>query len=137
MNAQQAREHYLSYMEIFHERRLDKLAHFYAQDVVVHPTLPQPGLEGLHAILGAWVTAFPDLRLMVDEVIYSDGILATRITIKGTHTGGPWMGVPPSGRAVKYIDHCFYRLRDGKFTEVWDLPDTWTLMQQMGALPAP
>lgn len=127
------REHYLSYLDVFHERRLEKLSRFYAEDVILHPTPPQPGLKGLTAVLEPWIVAFPDLRLTLHELIYTDGLVAVRLTISGTHSGGPFMGIAPASRAISYGDQCFYRFQDGKFTEVWDLPDSLALLQQLGA----
>jgi steroid delta-isomerase-like uncharacterized protein len=133
MNVKQVREHYLVYLDtIHHGHHLEELGRFYAEDVVFHPELPQPGLAGLRPLFEVWFAAFPDFHVTVDDLLYVDGIIATRVTLSGTHTGGPFMGFPASGRAFRCIDHCYYRLQHGKFTEVWDLPDNLTMLQQLG-----
>jgi steroid delta-isomerase-like uncharacterized protein len=135
VNKKKVHEHYLYYLDtIHHGHHIEKLGEFYAEDVVFHPTLPQPGLAGLKPAFEMWLNAFPDLHVTVDELLYTDDIIATRLTVSGTHTGGPFLGIPAGGRDFRVIDHAYYRLHDGKFTEVWDLPDTLTMMQQLGAI---
>ena len=46
-------------------------------------------------------------------------------------------GTSPTGRAVEFSALTISRCRDGKIEEEWELADTMTLLQQVGALPKP
>ena len=139
MDARQARDFYLDYINtIYNERRVDLLERFYAPDVVPHPPIPgeQPGLAGLRKGVQGWLDSFSDIRLMLESLVYADNILAPRITITGVHTN-TFLGIPATGRRIEIIDHPHYRLRNGKIVEYWDSPDMLTMMIQLGVVPAP
>ena len=46
------------------------------------------------------------------------------------------MGIPASGQAVSVEGMNFYRLKDGRVTEIWTQFDGVALMQQLGPIPA-
>jgi predicted ester cyclase len=56
--------------------------------------------------------------------------------MSGTHQG-EFMGMPPTGKRFEVEGFDMVRVRDGQFTEHWGLFDTMTMMQQLGAIPAP
>ena len=70
------------------------------------------------------------------DFVYDGRIMAPRLRITARHTG-TFLGIPATGRRVDITDHPHYRLENGKVAEYWDVPDLLTLMQQLGALPAP
>jgi predicted ester cyclase len=47
------------------------------------------------------------------------------------------MGIPPTGRNVSFGVIDIIRMADGKFMEHWGQMDSMSLMQQLGAIPAP
>ena len=46
------------------------------------------------------------------------------------------MGIPASGQKIKVEGMNFYRLKDGRVTDIWTQFDGTALMQQLGAIPA-
>lgn len=95
-------------------------------------------IRQLRAIL--W-TAVPDVRWTLEEMIAEGEWVAVRWTMRGTHTGPfahPTLGsAPASGKpvTVTYIDH--YRMAGGQIAEGWEVRDGFSLLQQLGVLPAP
>jgi steroid delta-isomerase-like uncharacterized protein len=139
MNAETARKLYQDYIEtIYHERRVDQLGRFFAEDIVPHPAPPgmEPGLQGMKSAISSWLEAFSEMRFTVDSFIFQNDIMAPRITITALHTGA-YLGIPASGKRVNIIAHPHYRLEHGKIAEYWDLPDSLTLLQQLGVIPTP
>jgi predicted ester cyclase len=68
---------------------------FMAADYVEHPrpsTLP-PGTEGLKQLIAAYRTAFPDLKMSLDDIIAEGDRVAFRWSVSGTHLDD-WLGVP-------------------------------------------
>jgi predicted ester cyclase len=47
-----------------------------------------------------------------------------------------FMGIPASGQPVRVEGMNFYRLKDGRVTDIWTQFDGVALMQQLGASPA-
>ena len=96
---------------------------------------PTPGPQGFKHVVGMFTTAFPDLHVTVEDAIAEGDRVATRGFLTGTHKG-PFMNVPPTGKAIKvaYID--MWRVADGKAVENWVQMDIMGLMQQLGAVPS-
>ena len=47
------------------------------------------------------------------------------------------MGVPPTNKAVKFTALNIYEIKDGKIIREHGVPDLFSLMTQLGAIPAP
>lgn len=77
-------------------------------------------------------TAFPDIQIVVEDVVTDDDHIAFRSTMTGTHLGD-FMGIRPTGRqvTVRLVD--VVRVEDGKFAEQWGGPDMLDLLRQLGA----
>lgn len=98
---------------------------------------PQPGFpadrEGTRALYQALRTAFPDFRAEI-HFQFSDGDrVATYKTYHGTHDG-PFMGLPPSGRKVRFHSVDVMRVRNGQIVAHWGVGDLLGLMQQLGVV---
>ena len=94
------------------------------------------GVEGARAEVGAFLAAFPDMRVTVDDLIAEGEKVVLRGTLRGTH-GGDLQGLPPTGKQVTIWAWQTYRLSGGKIAEAWLHVDRLGLLQQVGALPAP
>jgi steroid delta-isomerase-like uncharacterized protein len=101
------------------------------------PWLPGPlDLEGWSQFTAAFVEAFPDLRLAVEDIFSSEEMVAARVSFRGTHRG-EFQGIPPTGKEVAFSSMEFNRVMDGKVEEHWVELDLYGLMQQLGAIPEP
>ena len=83
-----------------------------------------------------YITAFPDLRMMPEDLIASGDKVVARVRATGTHKGA-FMGMSPTGRRVDVplIDIIRFD-NDGRALEHWGVFDQLTMMQQLGAIPA-
>lgn len=108
-----------------------------ADDFVEHqggPGFPATK-EGTLDFFRALVTAFPDLRMTVEDLIANGDKTVARVAVTGTHEG-EFMGVPATGRRVDVqlidimrFDHA------GLVGEHWGVGDMLSLMQQLGVVP--
>ncbi len=107
-------------------------------DFVYHGSPPSfpPTREGFKQIVAMSRAAFPDLRIVVEDMIAEENKVAVRYTMRGTHRG-ELMGLPPTGRQVGVPGIVVLRVADGKLTERWENADDLGLMQQLGAIPSP
>lgn len=110
----------------------------FAHDYTEHN--PRPGQDvGIDGYKGGVVmmrSAFPDLHLDVQDVIAEGDRVAIRYTLQGSHEGD-LMGLPPSGNRVSSDGMVFARVQGGKIVERWGVQDMLTMLQQIGAVPAP
>jgi predicted ester cyclase len=95
-----------------------------------------PGPAGLRQDFGIFVSAFPDMRINVEDVIAEPDKAASRGHFTGTHKG-TFMNVPPTGKtvAVGFID--IWVARNGRFVANWVQIDLLGALMQLGAIPAP
>lgn len=96
---------------------------------------PAPGPEGMKLVTGMFISAFPDFHVELLDIVAEGDMVATRGVFTGTHHG-EFMGIPPTGKAVKvsYID--LWRLKDGKAVENWVQMDQLGMLQQLGVAPS-
>jgi steroid delta-isomerase-like uncharacterized protein len=92
--------------------------------------------QGFRQFLGMFRSAFPDLRVTVEDEIAEGDKVATRFTWRGTHRG-PFQGIAPTGKHVTGSGIAIYRVTNGKIAEDIVQEDTLGLLQQLGAIPAP
>jgi predicted ester cyclase len=76
-------------------------------------------------------SAFPDIQIVVEEVIAEGDHVAFRSTMRGTHEG-ELMGIAPTGKQVTVGLVDVIRVKDGKFVEQWGGPDLFDLLRQLG-----
>lgn len=115
------------------ERYLD----YYDDSVVLHGY--PPGVEDKNGARTFYTGLWEGLeggRVDIHEVLVEGDTVAVRYQLTGTHAG-ELMGVPPSGNAVEVSGQSLIRVRDGKFVERFQSFDTFTLLHQIGAIPAP
>lgn len=66
--------------------------------------------------------AFPDMQFTVNLLIESGDLIVSNWTLTGTHSGGAYYDVPPSGQKVTINGTAILRMRDGKVVEHWGGP---------------
>ena len=90
--------------------------------------------EGGKMFLGAFINAFPDSYVTIEDMIAEGDRVVTKKTFTGTHTG-EFSGIPPTGNrvSIQYVD--IMRVRDGQIVEHWLSMDQLSFMQQLGVVP--
>lgn len=66
--------------------------------------------------------AFPDMKFEVNLVLESGEHIVSNWTLSGTHTGGYYYDVPPSGKKVVINGTAVLRFENGKVVEHWGGP---------------
>ena len=125
--------------EVFNQGNLSVVDELFAPDYVLHdPGILREELRGLEAFKEQWVsmfrTAFPDLRIVIEDQVAEGDKVATRYTGTGTHQG-ELMGFPPTNNRVEVTGTITSRFAEGKIVEEWDNIDSMGMMQQLGIVP--
>ncbi len=79
-------------------------------------------------------TAFPDLRLTIEDIIAEGETVMARWSCRGTHKGD-LSGLAPTGKQVTISGVSIARFTGGKMAEDWVNWDALGLMQQLGFVP--
>jgi steroid delta-isomerase-like uncharacterized protein len=110
----------------------------YADDVVFQ-RVPFPPVVGREANMQAdagTLAAFSDVRSTIDEMIVDGDMAVIRWTWEGAHSGtSPSLGVPATGKQVRFVGCSVYHFRDGKIVEQREYGDMLGLLQQLGVIP--
>jgi predicted ester cyclase len=94
------------------------------------------GVEPFRQQITAFRAAFPDLHVTIDDLIIDGSRFASRTTITGTHTGD-LMGMPATGRQISVGAVDIGRIENGQAQERWGGLDMYSLLTQLGVIPAP
>ena len=126
--------------DAFSEGRLDVLDEVMSDDFVPHdPQVDLGTLRGPAAgrsVIETYRSAFPDLRMSIEDVIEQGDRVVIRWVATGTHSG-ELNGLAPTDRAVTVSGTTIQRVAGGRVAEAWTNWDTLGLLQQIGASPAP
>src|SRR6266852_106383 len=79
-------------------------------------------------------TAFPDLRLTIEDIVAEGETVMARWSCRGTHKGD-LSGIAPTGKQINISGVSIARFANGKMAEGWVNWDALGLMQQLGAVP--
>jgi len=92
--------------------------------------------EDLKHHIAMYDVALPGYWLEAEQMIAEGDLVNVRATGHGIQNG-PLGEIPPSGKEVKFPLFITYRIANGKIAEHWMLADMLTVLQQIGAMPAP
>lgn len=106
-------------------------AHYVRHMAISAPPLTREGQK--QRILG-FRRAFPDLQLIIEDMLAEGEKVSFRLTLRGTHQD-EFMRVPPTGKQIVVGAVDVARFEDGKVVEQWGQTDMLGLLQQLGAIP--
>jgi steroid delta-isomerase-like uncharacterized protein len=128
-----------SLYEHFNARELDKGAALVADDCewldMASGTVFK-GPKGYLEFDNGWLTAFPDGKIEITNVVCEGDMVVTEFTGHGTHTGplkGAQGTVPASGKKVELKCLEVLQFRGGKIARARMYYDTGSLLRQVGA----
>lgn len=93
-----------------------------------------PGPEGLKSIIRMFISAFPDVQIIIHDLLQVPGQIAVRAEITGTHKGN-FMGIEPTGKFVSIRLHEFHQLNGERVTTTWHQEDFFGLFIQLEQFP--
>jgi steroid delta-isomerase-like uncharacterized protein len=89
------------------------------------------GPEGVKQFVEIYRTAFPDVRITINDQVADGDKVATRWTATGTHKG-QLMGIPATNKHATVTGINIDRFHDGKVVESWANYDMFGMLQQLG-----
>jgi len=123
--------------ELFTKGNLDAVDRYLDPKFVNHDA-PFPGApdgpEGMRLAAASFRQALPDWRSDVEQLIGEGDIVVERFTASGTHTGGPLMGMPATGKSITLAGINIFRVNGDRIVERWGRLDEVGLLRQLGLI---
>jgi steroid delta-isomerase-like uncharacterized protein len=124
--------------EVFNQHNADKLSEFFTKDGKWHGGAlgTVEGAQNMAGLFRSVFSAIPDLHLSIQEVVAQGGTVVARVVVEGTHKGN-LLGIPASGKHLRWDGVDLYKLENGKVTDDWAGDDWLAIMIQTGAFNPP
>ena len=124
--------------EVWNNKNADAIDEMFAEDGVGHGIFNPDG----STIVGPkdykpfhknFITAFPDLKVTVEDSVTEGDKIAVRCRVNATHCG-EGIGVTPCNTPVEFTFMSIVRVENGKIAEAWNNIDFMEMYKQVGAL---
>lgn len=123
--------------EVWNQRRTATIDELLAPGCVGHmegfDTCGPEDFKDMRAIL---LSAFPDLRMTIEETIAEGSSVVSRWHVEATHRGAS-LGIAPTGRRVAFRGMSQQRIVDGRIVEGWDSWNQGALMSELRQAASP
>jgi len=114
-------------MDVVDEVVAPKFLHYMAGEMNVQ------GTEGYKEFIRVFRTAFPDLNIVIEDMVAEGRMVTVRQTYTGAHEGN-LVDVPPTGAEVTFTGISTFKISGGKVVEGRTEHDALALMLQLGFL---
>jgi predicted ester cyclase len=137
MSTEENKAIYRRFMEVIvNNKQLNRVEECIAADMVEHTPGLSSGAAGLRQDFEGFFSAFPDMRVIIEDLLAEGDKVAARYSWIGTHQG-VFNDIPPTGKQVTVMGLDLWRLHDGKCIEHWNQESNLGLLQQLGVIPLP
>ncbi len=126
------------YEEVWNKRRLELVDEIISPSHALHdPNVSGSavGPEAYKRQVTRFITAFPDLRFTIEDIVGENEKLAVAWTISGTHKG-EFMGIPATNKKVSVDGITINHILNAKIMDSYISWDALGAMQQLGVVPA-
>jgi steroid delta-isomerase-like uncharacterized protein len=124
--------------EVWNKGRADAIGEMLAEDAVVRglsddAAKPLRGPAGFLPFHSQFREAFPNIEVVIDDVIAEDDKVAARFSVRGKHQGDS-LGFKATGTTTDFDGIAIVRIKDGLIVEAWNNVDFMKMYKQLGAI---
>lgn len=126
----------LRFIQVWGDGDLDMIEQLAASSLSVNYPIMSKTVQGsriFRKVMENFRSAFPDSRLIADEVIAEGDKVVIRWSFSGTHQG-TLLNLPASGKTVKWTGITIYRIIDRKVVEERGEEDFLGFLRQIGVV---
>ena len=125
--------------EVWNKGRVEAIDEMFAPDGLAHGLggadgAPLRGPDGFKPFFHTFKEAFPDIEVVVEDVIAEGDKVAARCTVRAKHQGDT-LGFAATERPIEIGGICIARSRNGQIVEAWNHFDFLAMYQQLGVAP--
>jgi steroid delta-isomerase-like uncharacterized protein len=129
-SAQTPREIAEQFAKTLSAHDIDAFGALFADDYVnnqmsaASPAPPQgvSAKQGTVGFFGARLKGLPDLVVTIEALVATEDGCAASFVYAGTHKG-TYLGVPPTGKSLRFTSCDIFRVANGKIAEHWGMGD--------------
>ena len=122
--------------DVLDQGRLEDYAKSHAPDFVANSEGRKASLEEDMTAAREQRKALPDMRVKVNNIVAEGDLVSVYWTASGTNTAAGW-GIPATGKSVSVNGMTLFRFERGLIQEEWSVFNMYSIMKQLGLLPAP
>jgi steroid delta-isomerase-like uncharacterized protein len=123
--------------EVWNQGRVETIDELFAPHGVAHGLGDDlRGPDQFKPFHAAFRQAFPNIRIVLDQMIAEGDKVAYSWTAEGTHHGH-LMNIAPTGRSSRFDGMGIVRVQNGQIIEGWNVFDQLTMFQQLGVVQMP
>ena len=124
--------------EVWNQGRSDAIDEMFAADGIAHglsddACKPLKGPDDFKPFHQTFRGAFPDIEVVVEDMIAEGDLVAARCSVRGKHTGDH-LGIAASNAPVQFTGMSMVRIKDGKIVEGWNNFDFLKMNKQIGVI---
>lgn len=97
-------------------------------DNMLPTTSKAQGIDGLKLASTNLRKVIPDLHCTIEDLLIVGDKVSARIVYSGTFAG-PFMGIKPTNKPIKFSSMDILRFKDGKIIEGWHVEDVLPFLQ--------
>lgn len=121
--------------EVWNHGNADAIDQLMAPNAVVHGLGEDTrGSEGFKRFHAAYLEAFPDVHIAIEDLVAEGDKVAFRWSATATHRGAS-LGFAATNRNVRFEGMGIIRTQHGKIAEGWNTFDQLGMLQQLGVVP--
>ena len=94
---------------------------------------PLRGPEGFKTLHRSFLSAYPDLKITVEDIVSEGDKVAARCKVAGTHKGDG-LGIKATDQPIEFTGMTIVRIENGKIAEAWNEFDFMKMYSQIGAI---
>jgi steroid delta-isomerase-like uncharacterized protein len=120
------------FAQALNEKRVELFDELIHPEYNNHNAYVEPGPAGVKAFFRHYLDAFPDTKVVMDDVIEEGNRISARFRYNGTFTN-TFMGYPPNSAPIQMRSIDIWHVKDGKLAEHWDELNLLEVFHQIGA----
>ena len=120
-------------VDSWNRRDLEAFFNVLAPEYIEHLPTGDISLAHLKKYAHTFFTAFPDIRITINDMVAEGDKVAVLVNWSATHQG-EYMGIPPTGKKIDITVAMIIKVKAGKLVEFWNVTDI-RLAQQLGTIP--
>src|SRR5258707_9585007 len=121
------------FAQALNEKRIELFDEFIHTEYNNHNPQVQLGPTGVKTFFRHYLDAFPDTKVVMEDVIEEGDRISARFTYRGTFTN-PFMGYRPNSVPIQLRSIDIWRVKDRKLVEPWDELNLLEVFQLIGAV---
>lgn len=121
------------FFEAIDAQDFDRFNGLLAPGAILRGAAPQEDITADNSaqLLRPIYQALPDLAHSVEDMFAKGDKVVARVLIEATHKG-ELMGIPPTGKRLRYFQFGIFQIINGKIKEGWRVTDSLGMMTQLG-----